>query len=254
MASSDIRETVGYMGVTIVTLLGLQAITIVMHEFTHSATAWLLGFMAHPFSIVWGNLVTMKGWDEGVPYDQIFPSPHNPAEAIIGASPLAVHAILVTAGLFLLQRQWMTKKKWFFHTLYWFVIVNLMELISYIVMRPFAAGGDTGHFNRGLGLSPWILFVLGTLAIIFGLFVLFGKVTTIMDDVIAKGNPLTESAILLMTAFILFLWGSGIRVMSMYPDPQWMFGLIGVAAFGIVFVYLQSISARQWLSRDRRLS
>ena len=40
-----------------------------------------------------------------------------------------------------------------------------MELISYIVMRPFAAGGDTFHFNHGLALSPWLLFVAGTLLI-----------------------------------------------------------------------------------------
>jgi hypothetical protein len=234
VASSDIKETLEYVAVTIVTLSGLQAVLIVMHEFTHSTTAWVLGFMPHPFSIVWGNFVTMKGWDEGVPYDRIFPSPQNPAEALIGASPLAAHTIVVTVGLVLLQRQWTTRNKWSFHILYWFVIVNLMELISYVVMRPFSPGGDTGHFNRGLGLSPWILFVAGTLAIIFGLYVLFGKVIPIMDHVIAKGNRLTESAILLVSAFIVFLWGSGMRVMSMYPDPQWTFGLIGAAAFGIV--------------------
>jgi hypothetical protein len=33
------------------------------------------------------------------------------------------------------------------------------------------------------------------------------------------------------TAFILFLWGSGLRIMSRYPDRQWKWGLIGVFAF-----------------------
>jgi len=205
-----------------------------MHEFTHSTAAWLLGYTPRPLSIVWGNPLTMKGWDEGVPYDRLFPSGNDPAEAIIGASPLAFHAIIVTAGLFVLQRQWIRQNKWSFHTLYWFVIVNLMELISYIVMRPFASGGDTGHFNHGLGLSPWILFVAGTLLIMVALYVLFRRILPIMDDVVAGGNRLTEWAILLITALILFLWGSGMRAMSLYPNPQWMFGLLGVAAFGVV--------------------
>ena len=43
-------------------------------------------------------------------------------------------------------------------------------------------------------------------------------------------------AILLMAAFILFMWGSGMRAMSTYPDPQWVFGLLGLAAFGAVLL------------------
>lgn len=111
----------------------LQAGTIVAHEFVHSTTAWLLGYMPSPLSIVWGNPVT------------------------------------------LLQQPAMAGRKWLFHTLYWFVVVNLMELISYVVMRPFAAGGDTFHFNHGLALSPWLLFIVGTLLVLVALTVLFTK-------------------------------------------------------------------------------
>jgi len=35
----------------------------------------------------------------------------------------------------------------------------------------------------------------------------------------------------LAAGFIMFLWGSGLRIMSLYPDPQWKVGLIGVFAF-----------------------
>ena len=86
------------------TYVVLQATTIIAHEFVHSTAAWLLGYMPSPLSIVWGNPVTMRGWDEGVPYDQFFPNPGNPAQAIIGASPLVFHTIVVAVGLFLLQR------------------------------------------------------------------------------------------------------------------------------------------------------
>jgi hypothetical protein len=235
-SSGEIRETLLYVTITIVTYIVLQAVTIIAHEFVHSTTAWLLGYMPSPLSIVWGNPVTMHGWDEGVPYDQLFPTPGNPAEAVIGASPLVFHTIVVAVGLFLLQQPGMTQRKWPLHTLYWLVVVSLMELISYIVMRPFALGGDTFHFDHGLALSPWLLSVVGTLLIMVALTFLFIRVLPLLCDVIAPGNRLTDWAILLMTAFILFLWGSGMRAMSTYPDPQWVFGLTGVAAFVAVLL------------------
>jgi hypothetical protein len=101
--------------------------------------------------------VTMRGWNEGAPYDQLFPNPGNPAQAVIGASPLVFHTIVVAFCLLALQQPAMTKLKWLFHPLCWFVIVSLMELMSYVVMPPFAPGGDTFHFNHGLALSHWIL-------------------------------------------------------------------------------------------------
>src|SRR5579863_2754167 len=95
-SSENIRETLVYVAITVVTYAILQAVTIIIHEFVHSAMAWLLGYMPSPLSIVWGNPVTMRGWDEGVPYDQLFPSTGNPAQAAIGGSPLVFHAGVVT--------------------------------------------------------------------------------------------------------------------------------------------------------------
>ena len=34
-----------------------------------------------------------------------------------------------------------------------------------------------------------------------------------------------------ITAFFMFLWESGIRILSLYPDRQWKFGLIGLVGF-----------------------
>lgn len=235
--SMRLRDTLSYMIIVIVTFAALQSVVVVMHEFTHSTSAWLLGYTPSPFSVIWGNPIMLTGWDEGVPYHALFPSAHNLAETIIGSSPLLMHTVIVVLGMLLLQKPCMRGKKWIFHVVYWFVIANFMELIAYIVMRAFASGGDTGHFNRGLGLSPWFLFVGGSLLIIIGLYVLFRKILPLMYAIFARENRLSEWMIFLMTAFFLFLWGSGIRVVAyVYPDPQWMFGLIGFAAFGVVLV------------------
>jgi hypothetical protein len=82
----------------------LQTLIVILHEHVHSTTAWLLGYTTTPFTVVWGNPVTLTGWDEGVPYDRLFPNGGAPAEAAIGAAPLLMHTLFVAAGLFALGK------------------------------------------------------------------------------------------------------------------------------------------------------
>ena len=250
-ASERIRSALEYTIIVIVTFFVMQTLVVIMHEFTHSTVAWFLGHMRSPLDIVWGNPLTLRGWDEGVSYIELIKSGHLIAEAIIGVSPLVLHTAIVTLGLILMLKG-IPRNKWFFHFLFWFVIANFMELIAYIVMRAFAQNGDTGHFSHGLGLSPWILFIVGSLAVVLGLYVLFGEIITRMYTVFTRGNRVIEWIILIMTAFFLFLWGSGIRVVSaVYPDHQWMFGLLGFVAFGLVII--TSNPARAWMLRRKEM-
>ncbi|MDD2237661.1 MAG: hypothetical protein PHP44_06500 [Kiritimatiellae bacterium] len=232
---SNLRSAAVYLFIVLLTFFFVQTCLILMHEFTHSMMAWFYGDISSPMAIVWGNPLMMTGWDEGVHYSKLFPVPGHAAEALIGGSPLLLHAVLVALGIVLLQKSCMMNRKWAFHLLYWFVVANMMELVAYIAMRPFASGGDTGHFNRGLGLSPWFLFVGGTLLLVLGLYLLFRKVMPRMYILFAAENRLLRWLILFCTAFFLFLWGSGIRIVCyIYPDPQWMFGLSGFVAFFLV--------------------
>ena len=130
--SERILETLKYVVIVIVTFIILQAVVVIVHEFIHSTVAWTLGHMASPLDIVWGNPVTLKGWDEGVHYSQLYESGYYHAAAIIGVSPLIFHAAVVILGLVFLQRKGMQARKWSFHIFYWFVIANFMELIAYI--------------------------------------------------------------------------------------------------------------------------
>jgi hypothetical protein len=230
MRQNASRDWIRFSLVTLAIYFALQAVIILAHEYAHSTAAWLLGYTPTPLTVIWGNLVTMRGWDEGVPYDQLFPSGGKPAEALIGGIPLLMHAVFVVMCLYLLQRRTTTERRPLFYVLYWFVVINLAELFSYIVMRPFAGGGDTGRFNQGLRLSPWFLLVAGTVFLVIALWILLARVMPRLDAV-AGGNQVTHWIVVCFTAFILFLWGSGLRILSLYPDRQWKTGLIGVVAF-----------------------
>ncbi|MDR7865435.1 MAG: hypothetical protein RIN56_01395 [Sporomusaceae bacterium] len=225
-----------YTVVVLVSFIVLQTLLVIMHEFIHSTVAWLLGHMNSPFGIVWGNPLTLTGWDEGVEYSRLFAAGHRHAAAAIGASPLVVHAAIVAAG-FRLMKAGRPENRWLFHVLFWFVIANFMELFAYITMASFVPGGDVGIFNLGLMVSPWFLFVGGSLTIAAGLKVLYEQVLPRMYAIFARGNRSLEWTILQLTGCALFLWGSGLRVaVYRYPDPQWLFGLIGVAAFCLTTV------------------
>ena len=64
--SLRLPQTLKYLAILIPSFLLLQALTILMHEYTHSTVAWLLDDIHSPMDIIWGNPVMMTGWDEGV--------------------------------------------------------------------------------------------------------------------------------------------------------------------------------------------
>jgi hypothetical protein len=214
---------------TIALYFALQAIVVVLHEHAHSTAAWLLGYTRTPFTVIWGNPLTIQGWDEGVPYDQLFPSAGHAAEAVIGGAPLLMHAVFVALGFYLL-RCLSTSWKLTFYATYLFVVVNLTELVAYILMRPFAGSGDTGRFNEGFRLSPWLLFLAGTVLLCLALGLLLRRMTPKLDRVM-EWTGTEHSVVVSFTAFVMFLWGSGLRIMALYPDRQWKWGLLGFAGF-----------------------
>jgi hypothetical protein len=232
----EIRGAVFYSLIVLATYLFFQAFIVIAHEFIHSTTAYLLGDMQSPFEIVWGNPVTLTGWDEGVAYSHLFITGQGTNAAIIAVMPLLFHAIIVSCGIYLLLSRAMLQRKWWFHLVFWFIIVNLTELISYMPFRAFTLHGDIGNINHGLGLSPWVLFIPGTILILAWLWYLFRCVLPRTNVVLAEGSRLIRYVILIVSAFSLFLWTSGLRmILSYYPnDPQWMLGILGFAAFGLV--------------------
>lgn len=242
-----LRDAITYAFIIVASFAALQTVVVISHEFTHSTMAWLLGHMDSPKDIIWGNPLLMTGWDEGVGYNRMFEAGQLVDAAIIGVCPLVMHWTVVILGLALMSRN-RPRGRWLFHFLYWFVVANLMELIAYILMRAFASHGDIGLFNRGLGLDPWYVFVAGNAALAYALFVLCTRALPRLNAHFALGNRPAQWCILTLTAFALFVWGSGLRlVLYVYPDPQWAFGLLGFASFGAMLV--ACAPSRPWFIR-----
>ncbi len=242
--SKNAMGVLPYLAVSIATFLALQALVVVTHEFTHSTMAWLLGDMQSPLDIVWGNPLTMTGWDEGVEYEQLFAQGRNIQAAIIGFCPLVMHSIVIGVGIRLMCGKWLVERRWAFHTAYWLVVANAMELVAYVYMRSFSGHGDIGILDRGTGISPWWVFVIGSALLTWVLWFFSQRVMPRLQDLFAADYQPTRWGIVILTAFLLFLWGSGIRVMAYVSGPQWAFGLIGVAAFVLAVAFFRPASSR----------
>lgn len=234
--STHIREAQNYILISLATFLALQGIVIVIHEFTHSTTAWLLGIMDNPLNIIWGNPITMTGWDENVSYRKLFATGYDIPAAMAGIAPMIMHTVVVTVTLLLMRTEWFYERKWAFHTVYWYTVANLMELIAYTYMRAFSSHGDIGNFNHGMDISPWWIFLFGSAALTWALWLFFKNALPRLQALFMHNNRPGMWAVLCLTSFLVFLWGSGIRVMAYVSGPQWMFGLIGFVGFGVTMV------------------
>lgn len=95
-------------------------------------------------------------------------------------------------------------------------------------MRPFYGHGDTGLFNRGTGLSPWWLFIIGGSLLSWPLWTLFCKALPRLQKNYFPSNRAGRWTILAMTSFAVFLWGSGIRVMAYMEGTDRIYGFMGI--------------------------
>ena len=247
-----IRDGIGYAMIAVATYFFFQSAIVIVHEHIHSTTAFLLGRMQDPLAIVWGNPLTLDGWDEGVSYSALYAAGYGADAAIIAVMPLVFHAVVVTAGMYLLLTPALVNNKWSYHLVFWFIIVNLMELIAYMPLRAFASNGDIGNINHGLGLSPWVMFFPGTLLILLFLGILFFRILSRANVIIAGDSQPVRYALLVLAAFFVFDWRSIFRVILLPPGSAgWEIGVIALIACVLVIILCRPGLARVRLAEEQ---
>ena len=230
----EIRAAVFYLLIVLATYFFFQTVIVIAHEHIHSTTAFLLGNMDNPLAIYWGNPITLSGWDEGVEYSSLFAAGEDVHAAIIAVMPLIFHAVAVICGIYILMSDTLLQKTWAYHLVFWFIVVNLAELIAYMPMRAFHLHGDIGNINHGLGLNPWVTLVVGTPLVLIMLWYLLRHVLPGMYVMVARDSPTKQYIILIVMAFFLFLFTSGIRMAQAH---EWFISLIGFLAFVLVILF-----------------
>lgn len=193
---------------TSVMLLVTHAIAFMLHEYSHAFVAWLLGFKNNPFELHYGhlsiaNILLQQDIDENVDYAPIFASGHGFAAAAIAfAGPGLGNGVLYCVCSWLLRRRATAAGSGLF--LFWLALMACGNLWSYAPIRTITTHGDMALAERGLGISPWLMFPFVTgIAVCAG--VHFFRV--VLPRVVAQvgdAHPKLGSFIAAVACFIYF--------------------------------------------------
>ena len=174
---------------------------VLLHEWGHGTTAWILGYKESPFEVRYGGCLLLH-CDEAVPYDKIIASGDGLQAALIGISGFTVTTMLFLLSMFSLNRRFGTRSLWLLSVFFWSCVLNMTALFGYIPLDTFSTEGDIGRFVHGLNISPWLVFIPGTILVAAGLYRLFRQeIVTVY--LFAPIRTLPMRRILLGTSLVL---------------------------------------------------
>ena len=206
MNSKLTRRPLYIFFISIVTYMIAYYACILLHEWMgHGLAAWLLGQKSSPFDITYG------GWalfhvDENVDYNMLEATNQHISAAIIAINAVIVTSLLLVVSLILLPRSKIQKHTFIFTLLYWALVINVIPLLQYFTLTAFSNEGDVGHFTHGLNISPWWIFIPGTIAVILALWRIFSIEIIRAYAVIPINNLWGRRLFLSVTLFTIFLF------------------------------------------------
>jgi len=223
-----------FLSITLITFVVLHFFILYMHEFSHSFAAYFSGAKANPLDIVWGKGIFGVNCDENVDYQTLFnDGKGSTAAAIAFAGPFSnILLFIVTAALLTLRA--VRSRLWVYHTVFWASAITFIMVFEYVFTRSFLAHDDFGNIEHGLGLSPWLLFIPGTVLGLIGLWYILTVMVPGHYRIVTPGERSNQYVTIATLSFVFFLLYIGIRVLAFPSVPEWWCGCAGIAALFIV--------------------
>jgi hypothetical protein len=180
----NIKLTAGNFKFALITfflVLFTHAIAFLLHEYSHSFLAWILGFKANPLALDYGhptlkNIVLLSDVEENVDYDKIIAGGNG-----IWGGIIALAGAGVGNGLLYFLCYWLTNfnsikaNHWATSFLYWLSLMGAANLLSYAPLRVITTHGDMAIAARCFGISTWLLFPFVTLGAFYLMYHFFFK-------------------------------------------------------------------------------
>jgi hypothetical protein len=235
-------------------------IAVFPHEYAHSFTAWFCGEMTNPLALDYGgrslkNILLLWDIDENVEYQRIFMAGHGFHAALIAFAGSGIgSALLFVLGAFLLRNKRIKLRPYLYYFIFWFQLMNLGNFYDYVPIRTFSSHGDMGNMIRGLGISPWWVFVIFGYVVAFLVGQFFTGTMPAMFTNLNIRRPSVQAGLMIVCVLILFGWFGGI-LGPLTSDHPLSHGEIAyfleIASFsaipGIVFVLWPT---QKWMKRD----
>lgn len=229
---------------TLATIFVAHHTMALLHEWTHGTTAWLFGVKDNPFDIHYGDW-TLLHVDEDVDYRSLLSTNRGWTAATIAASALVTNAILFVTSLRLLSRTVIQGRKRLFQFVFWFAVMNIAELYSYIPLRAIPPSGDVRNFLYGTGLSVWPVCIAGTVLIGVGIWNVLGRQLLGYHRVIVPTQTSMQYVASILTVLVIFFYfGCAAFFYAGAHDPRSLWSLASFV-LGVVALAYCVVSVRR---------
>ena len=183
------------------------------HELTHSFFAWFLGYKSnssqHPIRRDQPvKLLLLSGVDENVDYQTIFQQNPYHVALIAFAGPGIANGGMFLLSYWLLQKQQVQDRPHLYYFVLWFNLMNIANLFDYIPFRTFTPVNwdtDMSNLERGLNISPWVVYVVGGYLVMFVIWQFFSK--TLVESYVYLGLKALWIRSFLLISAVLVLFG-----------------------------------------------
>lgn len=224
-------KILGLILLTPVFILLTHALAMLPHEYSHSFTAWLLGYKNNPFALTyggtsWSNLLFLLHMDENVDYPMIFSMGQNIHAGLIAFAGIGINILLFIFSLWALTKEYVKEHPYLYYFLFLFNLMNLGNFYDYVPIRTFATRDDATNFELGLNISPWWIYFIGGYIVCFLIWHFFSR-TMIKAFINLKVTSTTLKAGLMMIC-VGMLFG--------------FYGLPGFFGYGKISYFLSATS------------
>ncbi len=201
---SSIKKAAKDIIATIILLIVAHVLMVTIHEFTHSFIAWIFGYKKSPFHLHFADF-TLFLIDDQTDYKKMLLENKHILAAMTAITPNILNASFYVISAILCTSKKIQKMIYLYYFFFWFMIVNIGQVYSYILWRTFETHGDISIFLEGLDISPYWLFVPAIIFIIFSVYNIL-KYQVLRAYKILKISHVWSQAILLFLV-ILILFG-----------------------------------------------
>lgn len=216
-----------------------------LHEWTHGTLAYFFGYKDNPFDIAYGKFywsrLEFADIDENVPYQTIFSEGKGYAAGWIAFSPQILAILLILLGFKLLHSGRVQEKKWHFAFWYWFTLMNLGQIWDYIPIRVFSPTADMANFEAGFNISPWVVFIIGTLVVGVGIWRFFFVETALAYQYLGIKRKWIQRVYLFVALFLLFCIPFGASGFTQPFPIAHFFSWVSLALIPILFFVLNRL-------------
>ena len=195
------------------------------HEFAHSIMAWILGIKDQPGNIDWGgaslpNILFLIHIDENVDYTAALDAGKHWKVALTAfAGPGIANVSLFLLSRYLITKPWFRTRPDAANFLFWFLFMNLGNMYDYVPMRVFSDDGDVHNFIQGTGLSPWVIYVVGSYLVLWAIVDFYRNVLPLGLRLSGFFTPTARGVTLVVATVFLFGYFANPSLL-VGPDPR----------------------------------